>query len=168
MKEKKSLIPDPESFEDDGWESSKTVTANDNIRFFYDEEFGPRMESSILTIYESKKYNHPVPKLKQMCRDRNLPVGGKKKELIDRLYEHTEKIKQDQLEAKLREEAEEKQVVDKHKDNALLKIKNNIERTKKVRLAQLKELVAKQEEFDATEAELREMKATLKTMQQYL
>ena len=67
-----------------------------------------------------------------------------------------------------REEAKEKQVVDKHKDNALLKITNNIKRAKKVRLVQLKELVAKQEEFDATETELREMKATLKAMQQYL
>jgi len=171
MKEKKvknSLVPDPESFTDGGYESSKTVTANDNIRFFYDEEFGPRMETTVLSIYESKKYNHPVPKLKQMCRDRDLPVSGKKKQLIDRLYEHTEKIKQDRLEAILRKEAEEKQAVDKHKDNALLKIKNNIERAKKVRLTQLKELVAKQEEFDATESELREMKATLKTMQQYL
>tara|TARA_R100000742_G_C4248618_1_gene67204 strand:+ start:344 stop:868 length:525 start_codon:yes stop_codon:yes gene_type:complete len=160
------MLPKPESFE--GFESSNSVTANDNIRFFYDEEFGPRMESTVLDIYKSKRYNIPVPDLKKMCRDRGLPVGGKKKELIDRLHEHTEKVKQDKLEAKLREEAEERQVVDRHKGDALLKIKNNIERTKKLRLIQLKELVAKQEQFDATETELREMKATLKTLEKVL
>tara|TARA_R110002020_G_scaffold368596_1_gene580414 strand:- start:154 stop:663 length:510 start_codon:yes stop_codon:yes gene_type:complete len=165
---KRSLIPELPDEYDDGFGDSKTVTANDNIKIFYDEEFGPRFETEILTIYESKRYKKTLPELKDMCKRRKLPVGGNKKELVDRLHEHTEKIKQDKLENKLKEEAQEKKVVDRHKDTALLKIKNNIKRTKATRAVQLAELVKQQEKFDETEKQLREMKATLKTLEQYL
>lgn len=168
---KKSLIPDPSTFleKPEGWGDDLSVDANQNIKYFYDEEFGTDIPvSEPFSIYKSKRYDRPVPVLKQMCRDRKLPVGGKKKELIDRLHKHTEEVKKERLESKLKEQVEERKVVDKHKDTALLKIENNIKRAKALREKQLKKLVALQEEFDATEAELREMKATLKTMKKYL
>tara|TARA_A100001201_G_scaffold137893_1_gene128243 strand:- start:923 stop:1435 length:513 start_codon:yes stop_codon:yes gene_type:complete len=168
---KKSLIPDPSTFleKPEGWGDDLSVDANQNIKYFYDEEFGTDIPvSETFSIYKSKRYDRPVPVLKQMCRDRKLPVGGRKKELIDRLHKHTEEVKKERLESKLKEQVEERKVVDKHKDTALLKIENNIKRAKALREKQLKKLVALQEEFDATEAELREMKATLKTMKKYL
>ena len=58
--------------------------------------------------------------------------------------------------------------MNKHKDNALLKIKNNIKRLTRVRLKLLDELVEAQQKFDATEAELNEMKSTLKSLEKVL
>ena len=175
-KMKRSLIPDPvrglldiqvagtKEPEPEGYAIDEV-----EVKTFYDPNFiTEEPVNEILTIYNSKRYNKKLPELKQMCRDRNLPVGGKKKELIDRLHEHTQKIKNEKLEKELKIQHEEREVVNKHKNTALLKIKNNIKRLSRIRLKQLDDLVKAQQKFDATEAELNEMKATLKSLEKVL
>ena len=176
---KRSLIPDPIrgllDIQVAGEEKPKSdevggyAIDEPKIKTFYDPDFSTEAPANeILTIYNSKRYDKKVPELKQMCRDRNLAVGGKKKELIDRLHEHTQKIKKEKLEEELKVQQEERVGVNKHQDNALLKIKNNIKRLTRVRLKLLDELVEAQQKFDATEAELNEMKSTLKSLEKVL
>jgi len=185
MKEKKmkrTLIPDPvrglldiqvagskiEELETQGYAIDETNTAS--IKTFYDPNFKTEnKDESILSIYENKKYGgKKVPELKEMCRRKNLPVGGTKKELIDRLHEHNVKIKQEEIEQELKIAEEERVVVDKHKNTAIIKIENNIKRLTKIRLQQLDTLVKAQQTFDATETELNEMKAVLKSLEKVL
>ena len=175
---KRSLIPDPIRGLLDVQVAGSIVEEEDDtgyaidipIKTFYDPNLNAEEPvNNDLSIYNNSRYgNKKVPELKKWCKDRGLKVGGTKKELIDRLHEHTEKIKREQIEEELKVQQEEREVVNKHKDTALLKIKNNIKRLTRVRLKQLDDLVRAQQNFDATEAELNEMKVTLKSLEKVL
>ena len=144
------------------------------IKTFYDPNFkedpiNKNKGEDILTIYNNARYGgRKIPELKKWCKDRGLKVSGTKKQLIDRLHEHTQKVKKERAEKELKIQHEERDVVNKHKNSALLKIKNNIERLSRMRLKQLDILVKAQQTFDKTEAELNEMKATLKSLEKVL
>lgn len=173
MKEKKikrSLIPDPiiglldiqvagnkvEEVESSGYDVDTP-----SVKTFYD----PNLNNT----YNNDRYGKmKIPELKERCRDKNLPVSGTKKELIDRLHKHTEKVNTEKREEELRIHNEERVVVNKHKDTALLKIENNIKRLTRARKTHLDKLVKAQQTFDATETELNEMKAMLKSLEKVL
>ena len=174
---KRSLIPDPIQGLLDIQVAGNTVEEPETqgyaidtpVKTFYDPNFDKPKPNKLLSIYNNPRYgNKKLPELKKWCKDRGLPVSGTKKELIDRLHEHTVQVKKDQIEKELKEQEEERAVVSKHKDTALLKIQNNIKRLTRLRKKQLDTLVKSQQTFDATEAELNEMKATLKSLEKVL
>ena len=106
---KRSLVPDPifglldiqkvDTVEEDDELSLTYETAEEEIVplkvvEFYDPNFGHTQEDTILSIYDGPRYGKlTIKELKKMCKDRELPLSGNKKALIDRLDKHNEEQK---------------------------------------------------------------------------
>ena len=85
-----SLIPDTVVAFDSGGSYEPAVEETTPIKIveFYDPDFGPKPDVGLLSIYDGPRYGGKTLKeLKEMCKDRGLPVSGTKKTLIDRLVE---------------------------------------------------------------------------------
>jgi hypothetical protein len=173
---KRSLIPDPIfglldiqkiSPEEKEEELSLTYeTAEEEIIplkvvEFYDPDFGPSEEDTILSIYDGPRYGKlTIKELKKMCKDRELTLSGSKKTLIDRLDKHNEEKKKI---IKEKEENENKVILDSVKQKKRM-LEVRIKKLTTVRKMKLDALVEAQQTFDSIEAEVNEIKATLKSL----
>ena len=172
---KRSLVPDPimglldiQVADMEGSPKGETYGVDTPVAVFYDPDFdkGEPVENKVLSIYTNARYGDKTLKeLKKWCKDRKLPMSGNKKKLIDRLAEHTQKIKQEKKEEQQKIDLEERRVVDIHKNKALITIKRNIRRLTVERKNKLDILVEAQQIFDRTEEQLNEMKISLKSLE---
>tara|TARA_R110002020_G_scaffold464153_1_gene684601 strand:+ start:341 stop:889 length:549 start_codon:yes stop_codon:yes gene_type:complete len=178
MKEerKRSLVPDPifglldiqkvDTVEEDDELSLTYETAEDEIVplkvvEFYDPDFGPSQEDTILSIYDGPRYGKlTIKELKKMCKDRELPLSGNKKTLIDRLDKHNEEQKKI---IKEKEDKENKVILDSVKQKKHM-LEVRVKKLAVLRKRKLDDLVEAQKTFDAIEAEVNEVKATLKSL----
>ena len=176
MKEKKrSLIPDPifglldiqrVDTEEEEEELGLTYEVEEEIVplkvvEFYDPDFGPSEEDTILSIYDGPRYGKlTIKELKQMCKDRELPLSGNKKTLIDRLDKHNEEQKRIKKE---KEDKENKVILDSVKQKQHM-LEVRVKKLARLRKMKLDELVEAQKSFDSIEAEINEVKATLKSL----
>jgi len=176
MKERKrSLIPDPifglldiqkvDTEEEEELSLTYEVAEEEIIPLkvveFYDPDFGPSEEDTILSIYDGPRYGKlTIKELKQMCKDRELPLSGNKKTLIDRLDKHNEEEKRI---IKEKEENENKVILDSVKQKKHM-LEVRIKKLARLRKIKLDELVEAQKTFDSIEAEVNEVKSTLKSL----
>ena len=169
---KGSLIPDTITIE-----GGDTYTAEEVIPLkvveFYDPDFDPETDVGLLSIYDGPRYGGKTLKeLKQMCKDRDLPIYGTKKTLIDRLDEQNKQLKK---EIKLRNEIKKNKVIKKAQadkiivdDTVAIKlnmIKTRLIRAQNLRLKRLDVLISAQQAFDKTEADVNELKVTIKSLE---
>ena len=165
---KRTLIPDPihglldvQTVTEEEETESYEVAPVAKIVEFYDPDFGPSTESTILNIYDGPRYGKlTLKELRKMCKDRKLKNTGTKKVLIDRLDEHTTKEK---LELKKKQDKEDK-VIRASLENKKRMLKVRIKNVSRQRALKLQELVKAQQEFDNMEEELNDMKVTLKSL----
>ena len=186
---KRSLVPDPirglldiqfagkeDVFEGgdtyEGAEEEKIVPIG--VVEFYDPELKPEIDNkTILSIYDGPRYGGKTLKeLKQMCKDRDLPVSGTKKILIDRLDEQNKNLKKEiNLKAEIKRNKEiqkaqaDKVVVDDTVAGKIRMIKTRLEKAQTVRLEKLDTLVSAQQAFDKIEANVNELKVTIKSLE---
>ena len=178
MTKKRSLIPDPifglldiqnagQSIQEEEEELSLTYEVAEEeiiplkVVEFYDPDFGPSKEDTILSIYDGPRYGKKsLKELKEMCKDRGLPVTGNKKTLIDRLDKHLLEEKE-----KLRKEKEEEnKVILGSVEQKKHMLENRLKKASVLRKKRLDELVKAQQTFDSIEAEVNELKVTLKSL----
>jgi len=175
MKEKKrSLVPDPifglldiqkvDTEEEElglTYEPAEEEIVPLKVVEFYDPDFGPSEEDTILSIYDGPRYGKlTIKELKQMCKDRELPLSGNKKTLIDRLDKHNEEEKRIKKE---KEDNEKKVILDSvEQKKSMLEVR--IKKLARIRRVKLEELIEAQKVFDSVEAEVNEVKATLKSL----
>ncbi len=184
---KRSLVPDPirglldiqvagkkDIFEGgDTYETAEEEVIPVKVTEFYDPNFGPDIDAGLLSIYDNARYRGKTLKeLKQMCKDRDLPVSGSKKTLIDRLDEQNKNLKK---EIKLKDEITknkaikkaqaEKVIVDDTVAGKLNMIKTRLKRAQNLRLKRLDALVTAQQAFDKTESDVNELKVTIKSLE---
>ena len=95
-----------------------------------------------------------------MCKDRELPLSGNKKTLIDRLDKHNEEQKKI---IKEKEDKENKVILDSVKQKKHM-LEVRVKKLAVLRKRKLDDLVEAQKTFDAIEAEVNEVKATLKSL----
>ena len=184
-KHKRSLIPDPirglldiqvAGREIDTFEGGETYEAAEEtikVTEFYDPNFTPEMDVGLLSIYKGPRYGGKTLKeLKEMCKDRDLPISGTKKTLIDRLDEENKRLKEEMnLKAKIKKDKEikkaqaEKVIVDDTVAGKLIMIKTRLKRAEKLRLQRLDTLVSAQQAFDKIEENVNELKVTIKSLE---
>ena len=136
-------------------------------------DFGPEKDVGLLSIYDGPRYGGKTLKeLKQMCKDRDLPVSGTKKILIDRLDEQNKNLKKEiNLKAEIKRNKEiqkaqaDKVVVDDTVAGKIRMIKTRLEKAQTVRLEKLDTLVSAQQAFDKIEANVNELKVTIKSLE---
>ena len=172
---KGSLIPDPTTFDDGGtYEAAKEIHAKVKVVEFNDPELKPEIDKdTILSIYDGPRYGGKTLKeLKEMCKDRDLPVSGTKKTLIDRLDEENKRLKEEMnLKAKIKKDKEikkaqaEKVIVDDTVAGKLIMIKTRLKRAERLRLQRLDKLVSAQQAFDKIEENVNELKVTIKSLE---
>ena len=182
---KRSLVPDPirglldiqvAGREIDTFEGGETYEAAEEtikVTEFYDPNFTPEMDVGLLSIYKGPRYGGKTLKeLKEMCKDRDLPISGTKKTLIDRLDEENKRLKEEMnLKAKIKKDKEikkaqaEKVIVDDTVAGKLIMIKTRLKRAEKLRLQRLDTLVSAQQAFDKIEENVNELKVTIKSLE---
>ena len=184
---KRSLVPDPirglldiqvagskDMFEHGGtYETAEEEMIPVKVTEFYDPDFGPEKDVGLLSIYDGPRYGGKTLKeLKQMCKDRDLPVSGTKKILIDRLDEQNKNLKKEiNLKAEIKRNKEiqkaqaDKVVVDDTVAGKIRMIKTRLEKAQTVRLEKLDTLVSAQQAFDKIEANVNELKVTIKSLE---
>jgi hypothetical protein len=190
MKERKikrSLVPDPirglldiqvagskDMFEEgDTYETAEEEMIPVKVTEFYDPDFGPEKDVGLLSIYDGPRYGGKTLKeLRQMCKDRDLPVSGTKKTLIDRLDEQNKNLKKEiKLKAEIKRNKEiqkaqaDKVVVDDTVAGKINMIKNRLKKAQTLRLERLDTLVSAQQAFDKIEANVNELKVTIKSLE---
>jgi hypothetical protein len=190
MKERKikrSLIPDPirglldiqvagskDIFEQgDTYETAEEEMIPVKVTEFYDPDFGPKKDVGLLSIYDGPRYGGKTLKeLRQMCKDRDLPTSGTKKTLIDRLDEQNKKLKKEiKLKAEIKRNKEiqkaqaDKAVVDDTVAGKISMIKTRLKKAQTLRLERLDTLVSAQQAFDKIEANVNELKVTIKSLE---
>ena len=165
----KSLIPTENEPQDGGSYESMPVKEVDDE---WVKQHAPTgIDDSLLSIYDGPRYGKKTLKeLKKMCKDRDIPISGTKKVLIDRLVEHLKIVKKE----KSIEEKKEREV--KRKEDELInnsikqkvKVLENRLRIKQRQRKEKLELVAKsQSEFDEIELECNEIKATINSFKNF-
>ena len=176
-KVKNSLIPTPTKIKViDGGDTYETEVIPIKIVEFYDPDVGSKKEeNSILSIYHDthKKYGGKTLKeLKGMCKDRDLPIYGTKKTLIDRLdVQNRRAEKERKRQAKLKKNKDiikaqkDKAIVDTTVDGKIKLVKNRLKIAQNLRLKRLDALVSAQQAFDKTEADVNELKVTVKSLE---
>jgi len=164
---RKDIIKDGDTYE----AAEETIPVK--IKEFYDPNFGPTAGVGLLSIYNGPRYGGKTLKeLKEMCDDRDLPIYGTKKTLIDRLDEQNKKLKK---EIKLKAEIEknkdikkaqaDKVVVDDTVAGKVMMIKNRLNRAQKIRLGKLEALISAQQAFDEIESSVNDLKVTIKSLE---
>ena len=174
---KRSLIPDPifglldiqnagQNIQEEEEELSLTYEVEEEVVplkvvEFYDPDFGPSKEDTILSIYDGPRYGKKsLKELKEMCKDRGLPVTGNKKTLIDRL----DKYLLEKKEKLQKEKEEENKVILGSVEQKKHMLENRLKKASILRKQRLDELIKAQQTFDSIEAEVNEIKVTLKSL----
>ena len=184
---KRSLIPDPiRGLLDiqavgrnvDTYDGGETYEAAEDITpikvtEFYDPNFSPEIDVGLLSIYDGPRYGGKTLKeLKEMCKERDLPVSGTKKTLIDRLDEQNKQLKEEiKLKAEINKNKEikkaqaEKVIVDNTVAGKLRMIKTRLKKAQTLRLQKLDTLISAQQAFDKVEQNVNELKVTIKSLE---
>jgi hypothetical protein len=166
-----SLIPD--TLVDAGGTYEAAEIKPVKIVEFYDPDFGPENDVGLLSIYDGPRYGGKTLKeLKQMCRDRDIPISGTKKAIIDRLDDQNKRLKK---KINLKEEIKRNKLIQKARadkvvvdDTVAVKItmiKTRLNRLQRLRLKRLDTLVTAQQAFDKTEADVNDLKVTIKSLE---
>jgi hypothetical protein len=185
---KRSLVPDPirglldiqvagreiDTFEGGStYETAKEKITPIKVVEFHDPNFGPDIDVGLLSIYEGPRYGgKTLNELKEMCRDRDLPVSGTKKTLIDRLDEQNKQLKKEiKLKAEIKKDKKikkaqaEKVIVDDTVAEKLRMIKTRLKKAQNLRLQRLDTLISAQQAFDKTEENVNELKVIIKSLE---
>ena len=158
---KRSLVPDPirglldiqvAGKDIDTFEGGSTYEVAEEtpvkVTEFYDPDFGPEIDVGLLSIYDGPRYGGKnLKELKEMCKERDLPVSGTKKTLIDRLDEQNKQLKKEiELKSKIKKDKEikkaqaEKVIVDDTVSGKLVMIKRRLKKAQNLRLQKLETL----------------------------
>ena len=183
---KRSLVPDPirglldiqvAGKDIDTFEGGSTYEVAEEtpvkVTEFYDPDFGPEIDVGLLSIYDGPRYGGKnLKELKEMCKERDLPVSGTKKTLIDRLDEQNKQLKKEiELKSKIKKDKEikkaqaEKVIVDDTVSGKLVMIKRRLKKAQNLRLQKLETLISAQREFDKIEENVNNLKVTINSLE---
>ena len=183
---KRSLVPDPirglldiqvAGNDIDTFEGGSTYEVAEEtpvkVTEFYDPDFGPEIDVGLLSIYDGPRYGGKnLKELKEMCKERDLPVSGTKKTLIDRLDEQNKQLKKEiELKSKIKKDKEikkaqaEKVIVDDTVSGKLVMIKRRLKKAQNLRLQKLETLISAQREFDKIEENVNNLKVTINSLE---
>ena len=183
---KRSLVPDPirglldiqvAGKDIDTFEGGSTYEVAEEtpvkVTEFYDPDFGPEIDVGLLSIYDGPRYGGKnLKELKEMCKERDLPVSGTKKTLIDRLDEQNKQLKKEiELKSKIKKDKEikkaqaEKVIVDDTVSGKLVMIKRRLKKALNLRLQKLETIISAQREFDKIEENVNNLKVTINSLE---